>query len=437
MRLSVFSCIGCGARYPLTDIRYRCDACGEILEVRHDLEGLRELRGPRAWKELFRERLLEVFGPRASGVWRYHELVLPDLPADEIVTLGEGDTGLYRIERIERRLGAGPLYVKHEGENPTLSFKDRGMTAAVSWARHLGVEAVACASTGDTSAALAAYAARVDGLRGMVVVPREGISPEQLSQPLASGSVTVRLDTDFDGCIELLQELARRHDLYILNSLNSIRLEGQKTIAFELLQQLDWEPPDWVVVPVGNAGNISAIGKGFLELRALGIVDRVPRLAGVQAEAAAPLARAFRAGADRAAAVRAGATLASAIRIGNPVSARKALAAVRTSGGLLLEVSEEALCDAKAEVDACGISICPNSGVAMAGWVQLVAEGAIGPGETAVVVCTAHGIKFSQTTLDYHLGMLRGVSGNLANPPLDAPATVEALESVAGLGASR
>ena len=430
--LSAFRCTGCGASHPLESAIVRCDACGSLLEVRHDLERLRETRDAAAWKALFRERLLDLSGIHRSGVWRYHELVLPDLPAASVVTKGEGNTGLHRLPSLESRVGSGPLLLKHEGENPTLSFKDRGMTAGVSWARHLGAPAVACASTGDTSAALAAYAAQVEGLSGIVLVPRGGISPEQLGQPVASGCRTVRVDTDFDGCIRLLQELARRHRLYILNSLNAIRLEGQKTIAFELAQQLGWEPPDWIVVPVGNAGNVSAIGKGLVELRELGLVSRLPRLAGVQASAAAPLARAFARAAERVEPVRAGPTLASAIRIGDPVSASKALAAVRGTGGVFLDVDEQALCDAKAMVDAGGVSICPNSGVAVAGWLQLVAEGTIARDESAAVVCTAHGVKFSQTTLDYHLGRLPGVAATHANPPVEAAATIEDVERAAG-----
>ncbi|MBA2564618.1 MAG: threonine synthase [Gemmatimonadetes bacterium] len=412
---------------------YRCGACGGLLEVRHDLEALRDLRTPRSWKALFRERLSAIRGFHRSGVWRYHELVLPDLSPADAVTLGEGNTGLYRLEALERRAGAGPLHLKHEGQNPSLSFKDRGMTAGVSWARRLGVRAVACASTGDTSAALALYAARAEGLAALVVVPRDGITLEQLGQPLASGCRTIRLDTDFDGCIQLLQELARLHPLYLLNSLNSIRLEGQKTIAFEILQQLDWEPPDWIVMPVGNAGNVSALAKGFSELRELGILERVPRLAGVQAAAAAPLARAFSEGAPEIEPLVAGETIATAIRIGNPVSAPKALSAVRASQGVFLQVDDAAAADAKALVDASGVSICPNSGVAVAGWLQLVSEGVIGRRESAVVVGTAHGIKFSRTTLDYHRGTSPAGPGAHANPPVETAATLEDLERAAGL----
>jgi threonine synthase len=426
-------CIRCGAAYLLAETRLRC-SCEGLLEVRHDLDRLRKARDPRGWRELFQERLLALSGPYASGVWRYHELVLPDLPVDDIITLYEGNTGLHPMPGLQRRMGSGPLQLKHEGENPTLSFKDRGMTAGVSWARHLRVPAVVCASTGDTSAALAAYAARAEGLEALVIVPRDGITHEQLGQPVSSGARTIRLDTDFDGCIRLMEQLARRHGLYVLNSLNSIRLEGQKTIAFEMLHQLGWEPPDWVVVPVGNAGNISALAKGFFELQSLGLVDRSPRLAGVQIAAAAPLARAFREGREAVEPVRAGSTRATAIRIGDPVSAPKALAAVRRSGGVVIEVGESAMMDAKALVDGAGVSICPNSGVAVAGWMQLVEDGTIGRRESAVVVGTAHGIKFSQATLAYHLGQGPEGPGAHANPPVEAAATIDDLERAAGLG---
>jgi threonine synthase len=434
---SRFVCIRCGSTFPLAEFNTRC-SCGGLLEVRHDLERLGELHDPEGWKLLFRERLLSLSGPQASGVWRYHELVLPDLPPQEVISLYEGNTGLHPMPALQRRLESGPLHLKHEGENPTLSFKDRGMTAGVSWASYLRVPAVVCASTGDTSAALAAYAARVEGMAGVVIVPRDGITPEQLAQPVASGTRTIRLDTDFDGCLRLMEELAHRHGLYVLNSLNPIRIEGQKAIAFEMLQQLGWEPPDWVVVPVGNAGNISALGKAFFELRELGLIDRVPRLAGAQVAEAAPLARAFREGRDTVEPVRAAFTRASAIRIGDPVSAPKALAVVRKSGGVVIEVEESALLDAKALVDASGVSICPNSGVAVAGWMQLVEDRTIGRKENAVVVATAHGIKFSEATLAYHLGEGPDGRGKHANPPVEAAATIEDLErALWGAGAPR
>jgi threonine synthase len=421
-------CIGCGRDYPLDEIRYRCDACSDLLEVAHDLVRLGSERTPESWRALFQARLGVLDGPHRSGVWRYHELILPDLPPETIVSKPEGNTNLYRSERLEEISGTAEVRIKHEGENPTLSFKDRGMTAGVSFARHLGVGAVACASTGDTSAAMAAYAAQVEGLRGVVVLPAGKVSMEQLSQPVASGCLTLSLPTDFDGCIRLLREVCERRPLYLLNSVNPLRIEGQKSIGFEILQQLGWEPPDWIVVPVGNAGNISAIGKGLFELRELGIIPRVPRLLGAQAEGAAPLARACRDGYRERVRVTAADTVASAIRIGDPVSYDKAVRVVRESGGRFESAGEQEIMDAKALVDATGVYICPNSATAVAGFLKARATGTIAPGDRVVIVATAHGCKFSRATIEYHEGRLPGVSPRHANRIVEVAAEARAIE---------
>jgi threonine synthase len=426
--LSRMRCIACGRDYPLTEIRYACDACGDLLEVAHDLDRLKRSRSPEAWRALFRDRLADLQGPHRSGVWRYHELILPDLPLDRIVTKPEGNTNLYRSARLEELSETAEVHIKHEGENPTLSFKDRGMTAGVSLARHLGVGVVACASTGDTSAAMAAYAAQVEGLRGLVVLPQGKISVEQLSQPIASGCLTLSLPTDFDECIRLLRDVCRRRPIYLLNSVNPVRVEGQKSIGFELLQQLDWRPPDWIVVPVGNAGNISALGKGLAELKELGIIDRVPRLLGGQTESAGPLAQASREGYRRRVRVKAADTLASAIRIGDPVSYDKAVKVVRASGGLFESVDEQAIMDAKALVDATGVYICPNSATAVAVFLKARAAGVIGRDERVVIVATAHGCKFSQATIDYHGGRLPGIAPSHANRIVEVEASARAIE---------
>jgi threonine synthase len=421
-------CIGCGRDYPLGDIRYECEACSDLLEVTHDLDGLKRQRDGASWRRLFDSRLGAAAGIHRSGVWRYHELILPDLPADRVVTRPEGNTNLYRSPRLERESGTGSVHIKHEGENPTLSFKDRGMTAGVSFARSIGVDLVACASTGDTSAAMAAYAAQAEGMRGVVVLPRGKISMEQLSQPIASGALTVSLPADFDTCIRLLREVCRRRPVYLLNSVNPVRIEGQKSIAYETAQQLGWEPPDWVVVPVGNAGNISAIGKGFFDLHALGVIDRVPRLLGAQPEAAAPLAKAHQEGYRQRVRVKAGETAASAIRIGDPVSYDKAVAAVRRSQGAFLSASEPEIMDAKALVDATGIYICPNSATAVAAFLKARRDGIIGAGDRVVIIATAHGCKFSQATIDYHGGRLDGVVPARANRIIEMDADAGALE---------
>jgi threonine synthase len=432
---SLLRCIACGREYPLGEIRYACDKCGDLLEVGHDLERLRDERAPAGWKDLFQGRL-GTAGVHRSGVWRYRELILPDLPIDRIVTKPEGNTNLYRSIALERISGAAEVYLKHEGENPTLSFKDRGMTSGISFARHLGMRAVACASTGDTSASLAAYAAQVEEIRGIVVLPAGKVSLEQLSQPIASGCLTLSVPTDFDGCIRLLREVCQRQPLYLLNSVNPLRIEGQKSIGFEILQQLGWESPDWIVVPVGNAGNISAIGKGLFELEEIGVIDRVPRLLGVQADAAAPLVRAFREGYRRRVSLEARDTSASAIRIGNPVSYDKAVRAVRRSGGQFEAASEQEILDAKALVDASGVYICPNSATAVAGFLKARDAGTIRPRDRVVIVATAHGCKFSQVAIDYHGERLHGVIPARANRVLEVAAETGAIERLLKEGAT-
>ncbi len=425
-------CTGCGERFPILEIRYRCDRCNALLEVDTDLDAMRKARKPSEWKELFQERLGHFHLPYASGVWRYHEWVLPQLPVDRIVTKWEGTTPLYSGGALRRSLDAPAVFIKHEGENPTLSFKDRGMTVGVSWAQHIKSKAVTCASTGDTSAAMAAYASEVPSLRGIVLLPRDKISFEQLAQPIASGCLTLALDTDFDGCMRVLQEFCQRHPVYVLNSLNPIRIEGQKTIGIETLQQLQWQPPDWFVIPVGNAGNISALGKGLLEARELGLIDRLPRIAGVQVEAANPLYLAYKNAFREAVNVEAGETLASAIRIGQPVSYHKAVKVIQQLDGVVEEVGEQAIMDAKARVDASGVSICPNSGAAVAGYLKMRANGVIGRDEKVVLIATAHGAKFSQSTLAYHRSELPGITPENANPVQMLTATLETVERATG-----
>ena len=420
---SVFGCISCGAEKPLEEIVYRCE-CGGLFEVKHHLADF--ARSAAEWRSLFEGRFGAKSGPDASGVWRYREMVLPDLPENEIVSMPEGSTRLYRSSLLEREIGLDTLFLKHEGENPTLSFKDRGMTAGVSWAKHLRVSRVACASTGDTSAAMAAYAAFA-GIPALVLLPKNRVSNEQLSQPIAAGARTLAVETDFDGCMKLVAELTRRERVYLLNSMNSVRIEGQKSIVWETIQQLDWKAPDWIVVPVGNAGNISALGKGLAEWRALGLLDRMPKLAGVQAVAANPFARSYRGGFERKETLTAAPTVASAIAIGDPVSYEKAKGVVRGTGGVVTDATEDEILDAKALVDAVGISICPNSATAVAGLRKLVADGTIRKGETVVVVATAHGLKFSGTTVAYHEGRIDGVTSRRANLPVTIPPTIEAV----------
>jgi threonine synthase len=428
-----FQCIACGRTRPLTDTATTCE-CGGLFEVHHDLAALSSMSSAR-WRALFESRWGARDGPDTSGVWRYREMVLPEAPPESVVSMSEGSTRLHRSPILENEIGVAPLYLKHEGENPTLSFKDRGMTAGVTWAKRLGASAVACASTGDTSASMAAYAASA-GMPAIVLLPENRVSIEQLSQPIAYGARTLALRTDFDGCMKLVVELTRARKIYLLNSMNSVRIEGQKSIVWETIQQLGWRIPDWIVAPVGNAGNISALGKGLLEWRKLGLLGpggTLPRLAGVQAVLANPFARSYRGGFARKESLIAGPTVASAIAIGDPVSYEKAKRVVVATGGVVADATEDEILDAKALVDAAGIAICPNSATAVAGLRKLVADGTINRGELVVVIATAHGLKFSGTTIAYHEGRLDGVTSRRANRPLalppDLPAILEAIDS--------
>src|SRR5919197_4791771 len=314
--------------WALEEIIYRCPECGSLLEVAHYLDALRA-RSPVAWMRLFDDRYKRTTWPYGSGVWGKKEWVAPELEDDNVVSLDEGGTNLFWADRYGKSLGLSDLWLKLCGNSHTGSFKDLGMTVLVSVvkqmiARGKPIQAVACASTGDTSASLAAYCA-VAGIRSVVLLPRGGVSTAQLVQPLANGSLVLALDTDFDGCIAIVQQLALEPGIYLANSMNSLRLEGQKTIAVEIVQQFDWEVPDWIVIPGGNLGNVSALGAGFLMLRDLGLIRSLPRIAVAQASAANPLYSAFVRGFGSLEPMVAGPTLATAIKIGNPVSYQRAV----------------------------------------------------------------------------------------------------------------
>ena len=428
--LSSFRCVECGASFPLAEARTSCATCGGLLDVVSDLHAFG--RTGAAWQDLFDRRRAaphsEASRPfETSGVWRFREHVLPDLPEGGIVSKPEGATRLYAGGALGEELSLDRLFVKHEGENPTLSFKDRGMTVGVSWARACGFATVACASTGDTSAALAAYAAAVPGMRAVVLLPQGKITDEQLSQALAYGATTLGLDTDFDGCMRLVAELTAARPVYLLNSKNAVRIEGQKTIGWEAIQDLGWRVPDWIVVPVGNAGNLSAIGKGLREWLDLGLIGKKPRLAGIQASAADPFYQSYRSGFSERVRSVAGDTAASAIRIGAPVSHPKAEREIRFFGGVVESVTEPELLDAFALANRHGLGICPNSAVALAGASKLGQAGVIKRDDLVVVVATAHALKFSGTMSRYHRG-----DGRLANPPRLLPATLDAILAALG-----
>ncbi len=421
--LSAFRCVSCQAEFPIGEVLTSCRACGDLLDVVPDLRAFG--RDGAGWRDLFDRRRAAL--PAAttpayetSGVWRYREHVFPPLPEASIVSKPEGSTRLYPGRELGERLGLSRLHVKHEGENPTLSFKDRGMTVGVSWARHLGVPIAACASTGDTSAALAAYVAEAPGMRAVVLVPDAKITGEQLSQALQYGATTIGLPTDFDGCMRAVADLTSRRPVYLLNSKNPVRIEGQKSIGWEAIHDLGWEVPDWFVVPVGNAGNLSAIGKGLREWLDLGVIEKRPRLAGIQAEAADPFYRSFLGGFKERVTRVAGPTAASAIRIGAPVSHPKARREIEAFDGVVERVTEEELMDAFALANRHGLAICPNSAVALAGAAKLRAAGVIRQHDRVVVVATAHALKFSGAAMAYHEG-----SGRLANPIRRLPEAAE------------
>jgi threonine synthase len=435
---AVFRCgEGCDFRAALTEVIYRCPRCGGLLEVEHDVAALAARSGAE-WKALFDGRFKLGPWPLGSGVWGKKEWVYPQLALENVVSTFEGGSPLLRVDRYARELGLDDVWVKECGVTHTGSFKDLGMTVLVSavkemQARGTPVRAVACASTGDTSAALSAYCASA-GIPSVVLLPRGKISTAQLVQPISNGALVLELDTDFDGCMKVVQQLSETKDIYLANSMNSLRIEGQKTASIEIAQQLGWTSPDWVVIPGGNLGNASAVAKGFELMKALGVVDRLPRLVVAQAENANPLWRAT-AGAGRkagpeveVAAIPAQRTLASAIQIGAPVSARRALRALAALDGLVEQASEQELADAAARADLAGLFTCPHTGVALAALEKLASRGVVKKGERVVVISTAHGLKFSDFKVGYHEGTLPGLTSPLRNPAVRLPATLGAVQ---------
>ena len=446
MHRAVFRCArraetGCATALALDEIVYRCPACRGLLEVVHDLEPLRARSGA-AWRALFDERWGATRGLHDSGVWGKHELVAPQVRPEHVVSLHEGRTHLMPSPRLARELGAGEVYVKQCGTSHSGSFKDLGMTVLVSVVHQMigdgkRVGAIACASTGDTSAALAAYAAHA-GIRAIVILPRGKISTAQLVQPLANGAQVLALDTDFDGCMRIVQELADREGVYLANSMNSLRLEGQKTVAIEIVQQLGWEVPDWVVIPGGNLGNVSALGAGFQLLLDLGVIARRPRICVAQAAHAAPLHASYVAGFAPLAPVSARTTLASAIQIGNPVSFDKAVRALRAFDGVVEAASEAELADAAARADRVGLFADPHTGVALAALEKLIARGLVTSAHRAVVVSTASGLKFADFKVGYHEARLADVPAPAhRNTPIELPNDYAAVRDAVrrGLGA--
>ena len=407
-------CLACGNEAVETDPHARCARCGGLLEIEH-----RVPRMPR--EELLRrftERRGAPAGSSASGVWRYKDIVLPS--ATEVVSHPEGNTPLLQRSVLDRWTGVDGLLLKHEGHNPTGSFKDRGMTVGVTQARRIGARAVACASTGNTSASLAAYAS-LAGIPALVLVPAGNVALGKLAQSLAYGAKTLLVRGDFDDCLRLVEEASERLGVYLLNSINPFRIEGQKTIVLETLEQLGWDPPEWIVLPAGNLGNTAAFGKALVEARTWGLIDRLPRLAAVQAAGAAPFARSFAEGFAHRHRVKAE-TVATAIRIGDPASWDRAVKAIRETDGVVLAVKDEEILAAKAAVDASGVGCEPASAASVAGVKRLVAAGTIRPSDRVVAVLTGHILKDPGALLQYHRDMDPPPPG--ANRPIEIEPTL-------------
>ena len=415
MKLSLLKCISCGKEFPLTDVRFTC-TCGNLLDAEHDLSALKkEFRISRRY---FDGKRSAINGQPSGGVWHFREIVLPSVSDKEIVSKQEGNTRLYRSKKIYSWLGLQRFYLKHEGENPTGSFKDRGMTVATTQAKRLHQKAVVCASTGNTSASLAAYASEAE-ITGLVLIPKGNVSVGKISQALAYGTKTLVVNGDFDDCMRLIFEAQEKLQAYPLNSINPFRLEGQKTIIWETLQQLEWKVPDWFVFPGGNLGNTSAFGKALHEALQLGLIEKMPRLAVIQAEGASPFYKAYKEGFKELKPQKAE-TIATAIKIGNPANYTKAIRSLQWTNGIVESVTDEEILEAKAVVDAAGIGAEPASCATVAGLKKLIGSGTIKAKETVVGILTGNILKDPQIIVDYHITAKRPHS----NPPVEIEATI-------------
>ncbi len=423
---AAFRCIaGCPGEWALDEIIYRCPRCQNLLEVRHDMEALKQ-RSAVEWVRTFDDRYLRNVWPYGSGVWGKREWVHPFLRDENIVSMYEGGSNLFWAQRYGQQLGLDELWVKLCGNSHTGSFKDLGMTVLVSSVKQMiadgkNVSAVACASTGDTSAALAAYCAAA-GIRALVILPRGKVSTAQLVQPLANGATVLAVDGNFDDCMAIVQRLAAEEGVYLANSMNSLRLEGQKTVAIEIAQQFDWRVPDWIIIPGGNLGNVSALGAGLTLMKELGVISKQPRICVAQAQAANPLYTSYTKGFETFEPMVPKSTLASAIQIGNPVSIAKAIRTLKAFDGVVEQASEEELSNAASRADATGMFNCPHTGVALAALEKLVARGTIKKSDQVVVVSTANGLKFTDFKVGYHERTLPGVqNAKYANQPVLLP----------------
>ena len=428
-----FQCIsGCDEKYELNEVVYQCKKCGDLLEVRHDIDRLRRHSSDH-WKKLFDERYRRTRWPYGSSVWGKKEFVCPSVANENVVSLYEGGSNLFWAERLGKELGLADLWIKQCGNAHTGSFKDLGMTVLVSMVKQMIAEgkkipAVACASTGDTSAALAAYCAAA-GIPAIVFLPKNKVSNAQLIQPIANGALTLSIDTDFDGCMKLVREVCTKNNIYLANSMNSLRIEGQKTASIEMVQQFDWEVPDVVIVPGGNLGNTAALGKGFLMMKDVGMIDKLPRIVCAQAAKANPLYLSYLGGFKEFKPVKAQKTLANAIQIGDPVSYKKAINVLKVFNGIVEQATEDELANASAQADKTGLFSCPHTGVALAVLIKLLKRKEILSHEKVVVISTAHGLKFTEFKINYHENRLEEVTPRFANLPVEVPPQYEVVRS--------
>jgi len=429
-----FECINGCEKYPLNSIIYKCRQCGQLLEVAHDISLLKKKSGAQ-WKKIFDNRAGVTEWPFGSGVWSKKEFILPNINNENIISMYEGNTNLFWARKLGKMLGVPDLWVKLCGNTHTGSFKDLGMTVLISQVNEMinndknKILAVACASTGDTSAALAAYAAAAD-IPAIVFLPAGKISNAQLIQPIANGAITLAIDSDFDGCMKIVQEITEKHNIYLANSMNSLRVEGQKSISIEILQQFDWVTPDVIIIPGGNLGNVSALGKGFDMMLELGMIDKKPRIVVAQAQAANPLYLSYLKKFKEFSPVAAKPTTASAIQIGNPVSVNKAIRILKRYNGIVEQASESELANASALGDLTGLYNCPHTGVAFAALIKLLKAGKIKKNEKVVVISTAHGLKFSEFKINYHEKKLKAVKSEYSNLPICAKPSAKEVEKI-------
>ena len=399
-------CDDCSGSFDLFEPITRCRSCRGLLAVVRDDRPAPNTARPATGAA-------GLTGFHRSGVWRFRAMVFPEMRDEDIVSFPEGNTPLVAREAIAAWARCPRLVLKHEGMNPTGSFKDRGMTVAVSHARRLGMRGVACASTGNTSASLAAYAAQA-GMTGVVLIPAGKTALGKLAQTVAYGAAILAIRGDFDSCLTLVDEASERLGLYLVNSINPFRLAGQKSIVFELLEDLGWRAPDWIVLPAGNLGNTSAFGAALVQAKELGLIDRIPRLAAIQAAGAAPFAQSFRDDFATRHQVQAE-TVATAIRIGNPASHHRAVAAMRATRGVVTTATDAEILEAKRTIDRAGVGCEPASAASVAGVRRLVAEGVIGPNDEVVAVLTGSILKDPEILLQNQRSDIREVDPTLAS----------------------